>query len=140
MHEICKHLSSNFKPKLDIGKACNQSDEFLAATVNNLALSLSVVAEARRLSYLVLHNGRSHSFWLEVFTGIETSGPAISSHLCWADSKKGLVSKNTGLGTIASTPLDVAHTDAKYAGTATSEAFRMPSPPHTYGKGTLFPY
>ena len=21
-HEICKHLSSNFKPKLEIGKAC----------------------------------------------------------------------------------------------------------------------
>ena len=45
-HDICKHLSSNFKPKLEIGKACNQSDEFLAATANNLALSLSVVAKA----------------------------------------------------------------------------------------------
>ena len=64
-HAICKHLSSNFKPKLEIGKACSQSKEFFAATASNLALSLSVVAEAKSLSYLVLHKGRSHSFWLE---------------------------------------------------------------------------
>ena len=42
-HDICKHLSSNFKPKLEIGKACSQSKEFFAATASNLALFLSVV-------------------------------------------------------------------------------------------------
>ena len=43
--------------------------------------------------------------------------------------RKGWFPSKIVLGTIASTPLEVAHTEDKYAGTATSEAFLIAKPP-----------
>ena len=128
-HAICKHLSSNFKPKLEIGKACSQSEEFFAATASNLALSLSVVAEAKSLSYLVLHKGRFHSFWLEVFSGSRHQDLPYQATFVELTLRKGWFPSKIVLGTIASTPLEVAHTEDKYAGTATLEAFLIAKPP-----------